>query len=302
MCSVLFLPVYSLFSCFRSSHAYHMCLVCSYLCTVCSNVSEALMLPYVFGSVLTCVQSVQMFQKLSCLPYVFGSVLACVQSAHMFQKLSYSLCRPCLCNNFSSDSNAFHCVLRLPKWQYTMLSFSLMRRHDHSHKLTSSCALRYYTVGIPFSDAYTYWTPLHALWYYTVGIPFWTSHKRQSLFFGHNHLSSTDEKSQYHVLQVMWSHIIITYMLRRGIWKYCTWRKWLGKFIMLLTFELSSSEKMALLHFPHCSRCNTCITREYKAGKGVPRYSRLMKWCLAPPLRIKLFLLTNIVPTYSTEL
>ena len=40
-----------------------------------------------------------------------------------------------------------------PQQQYTVLSFSLMRRHGHSHKLTSSRAPLYYTVGIPFSDA-----------------------------------------------------------------------------------------------------------------------------------------------------
>ena len=28
----------------------------------------------------------------------------------------------------------------------------------------------------------------------------------------------------------------------------------------------------------------TRVTREYKAGEGVPRYSRLINWCLAPPL------------------
>ena len=46
MCSILLLPVYSLFKCFRSSHACHM---------------------IVFGSVLACVQPVQMFQMLSCM-------------------------------------------------------------------------------------------------------------------------------------------------------------------------------------------------------------------------------------------
>ena len=58
-------------------------------------------------------------------------------------------------NNSSSD-RLFYVSLRsqAPKQQYTVLSFSsAMRRHGHSHKLTSSRALRYYTVGIPFSDA-----------------------------------------------------------------------------------------------------------------------------------------------------
>ena len=37
-------------------------------------------------------------------------------------------------------------------------------------------------------------------------------------------LSST-EKPQYCVLQVTWSHIIVTYVLWRGTCKHCTWRK-----------------------------------------------------------------------------
>ena len=114
MCSVVFMPVYSLFRCFRSSHTCHMCLI--------------LFLP---------VQSLLM---------------------HVFQKLSYLLCGLCL----SLSSLTLPQTVRLfnislcsqaPQQQYTVLSFSSMRRHGHSHKLTSSRALRYYTVGIPFSDA-----------------------------------------------------------------------------------------------------------------------------------------------------
>ena len=64
-----------------------------------------MVLLYVLYPAVACVQ---MFQKLSCLPYVFGSVLACAKSADMFQKLSYSLCGVCfITNNSSSDSNAF---------------------------------------------------------------------------------------------------------------------------------------------------------------------------------------------------
>ena len=33
----------------------------------------------------------------------------------------------------------------------------------------------------------------------------------------------------------------------------------------------------------------TRVTREYKAGEGVLSYSRLTNWCLALPLRLKLF-------------
>ena len=95
----------------------------SCLCIACSYVSEALML---------------------------GSVLACAKSAHVFQKLSYLLCRLCL--SLSSLISLLQTVRLFyvslhsqgPQQQYTELSFS-MRKHGHSHKLTSSCALRYYT-------------------------------------------------------------------------------------------------------------------------------------------------------------
>ena len=163
-------------------------LSCCCLCIVCSNVSEALIcLPCVFSSVLACVQSVQMFQKLSCLPYVFGSVLACVQSVEMFWWLLYLLydlypavacvqsvqmfqklsclphvsgCLICFADFVSVSSlitvpqtvTLFYISLRsqAPQRQYTVCSFSSMRRNGHSHKLTSSRALRYYTVGIPW--------------------------------------------------------------------------------------------------------------------------------------------------------
>ena len=89
---------------------------------------------------------------------VFGSVLACAKSDHVFQKLSYSLCGPCLSLS-SLYSTTLPQTVRLfdislhsqaPQQQYTVLSFSSMRRHGHSHKLISSHALRYCTVGIPF--------------------------------------------------------------------------------------------------------------------------------------------------------
>ena len=168
------------FQCFRSSHAYH----------------------YVFGSVLACVQCVQMFQKLSCLPQIYMCSCLCIVYSNVSEalmlpmcvgfcsclcivcsnlsealmlaicvhcfcsclckvcshKLSYSLCGLCLSLSLSSlitlpqTVRLFHVSLRsqAPQQQYTELSFSSMRRRSHSHKLTSSHALRYYTVGIPF--------------------------------------------------------------------------------------------------------------------------------------------------------
>ena len=127
---------------------------------------------YVFGSVLACVQ---MFKKLSCLPNVFGcvfacllsvqmfhachvfdSVLACAKSAYVFQKLSYLLCGLCL--SLSSLTlphtvRLFYISLRsllAPQQECTVLSFSLMWRHGHSHQLTSSHALRVLNYGHTF--------------------------------------------------------------------------------------------------------------------------------------------------------
>ena len=150
-----------------------------------------------------------MFQKLSCLPYVFGSVLACAKSAHQFQKLSYSLCGLCLSLSLlitlPQTVRLFYVLLHSQalQQQYTVLSFSLMQGHGHSHKLTSSRALWYYTVGV-LSQVHRpiICTPLHALHCMYCGITLWAylceplvkdSHKRLSLM----------EKPQYHMLQVM---------------------------------------------------------------------------------------------------
>ena len=83
------------------------------------------------------------------------------KSAHVFQKLSYSLCGLCLplfiTNNSSSDSKAFLCYIAFSgsptAVHHAFLFFKSMWRHGYSHKLTSSRALQYYTVDMPFSDA-----------------------------------------------------------------------------------------------------------------------------------------------------
>ena len=180
-----------------------------------------------------------MFQKFSCLPDVFDSVLAYAKPAHApvseallpafrtFSLSSLTLPQTVRVFNISLHSQT-------PQQQYTMLSFSSMRRHGHSHKLTSSRALRYYTLGIPF----------------------WTSRKRQPQKSKYNWKTTTcfnlrDHTFSYHYVRVT-----------RGIRKHCTWRKWLtyhsrSKFITLPTFELSSFREngfFVLLLFPRCSR------------------------------------------------
>ena len=97
-------------------------------------------------------------------------------SAHMFQKLSYSLCGLCLSLlsliTLPQTVRLFYVSLRsqAPKQQYTVLSFSSMRRHGHSHKTDL------------FNSLWAYLSQKHRpnLRYYTVGIPFGTSRKRQS--------------------------------------------------------------------------------------------------------------------------
>ena len=76
----------------------------------------------------------------------------CSKSDHMFQKLSYLLCKLCLSFVTITLSQAFlrFIVFSDSSTAYTMLSFSSMWRHGHSPKLTSSRALQYCTVGIPF--------------------------------------------------------------------------------------------------------------------------------------------------------
>ena len=79
---------------------------------------------------------------------MFSSVLACaIKSAHVFQELSSvftsrTLSLSFLTNNSSSDSKAFLRFIAFSgsPQQYTVRSFSSMRRHGHSHKLTSSRA------------------------------------------------------------------------------------------------------------------------------------------------------------------
>ena len=119
-------------------------------------------------------------QNPRCKLNVFGSVLACAKSDHVFQKLFYSLCGLCLSlfrhYNSSSDSNV-SLRSQAPQQQYTMLSFSSMRRNGHSHKL-----------------------------HVHYGIALWAYLSEPLIKDSHKHLSST-EKPQYHVLQVTRSHV-----------------------------------------------------------------------------------------------
>ena len=97
----------------RSCHACRCVWFCSYLCKVCSRVSEALLL------------------VLRTLSLSFPTNNPSSDSKAFLRFIA-----------FSGSPTPVHCAF-----------LSSMRRHGHSHKLISSRAPRYYTVRIPFSDA-----------------------------------------------------------------------------------------------------------------------------------------------------
>ena len=72
-------------------------------------------------------------------------VLTCAKSAHVFQKLSYSLCGLCLSLSplitLPQTVRLFYVSLRsqAPQQQYTVLSFSSMRRHGQSQTDLFTC-------------------------------------------------------------------------------------------------------------------------------------------------------------------
>ena len=88
----------------------------------------------------------KLYDKCLCLLYVFGSVLACaIKSAHVFQELSYSLRGLCLSLSslitLPQTVRLFYVSLRsqAPQQQYTVLSFSSMRRHGQSQTDPFTC-------------------------------------------------------------------------------------------------------------------------------------------------------------------
>ena len=134
--------------------------------------------------------------------------------------IPYLLCRLCL--SFSSLitlPQTLYVSLRsqAPQKQYSVLAWpksqtdgiTLWAYLSQMHR--PNLRYRYYTVGIPFSDAYR-----PNLRYYTEGIPFWTSCKRQSQMskFYRNIMGSNSRDHTF----------TITYVLRRGIWKDYTWK------------------------------------------------------------------------------
>ena len=125
----------------------------------------------------------------------------------------------------------FHCALRLPNSSTSCFPF-----------------LRCEAMA-----TVTNW-PLHVQY----GITLWANLSESLVKDNHKRLSSM-EKPHYRVLQVTWSHITVMYVLRKVYGNIvCEENGWLshGKFIILLTFELSSFREngfLVLLDFLRCS-------------------------------------------------
>ena len=152
-----------------------------------------------------------MFQKLSRLPYVFDSVLACAKPAHArvseallpaLQTLSLSYL-----TNSSSDSKAFQYFIAFsgsPTVHRAFLFFNV-KAWPQPQTVHFTC------------------TTSTTLWAY---------------------LSEPLVKDKFNRKTTI-LHASSYVITQRGIQKHCKWRKWLtyrsrGKFITLLTFELSS--------------------------------------------------------------
>ena len=130
-----------------------------------------------------------------------------------------------------------------------------MRRHGHS--LTSSRALRYYTVAY-LSQTHR---PIafHCMHY---GITLRAYNSEPLVKDSHKSLSTTEKphntacsKSRDHTFPLRTCYGEVYRNIAREV-KWLTYRS-RGKFITLITFELSSFREkgfVILLHFPHCSR------------------------------------------------
>ena len=96
-----------------------------------------------------------MFEKLACLPYVFDSVLACAKPAHarvseaflpaLWTLSVFSLTLP-------QTVRLFNVSLLLRLVHRAFLLFDA-KAWPQSQTDLFTCTIRYYTVGIPFSDA-----------------------------------------------------------------------------------------------------------------------------------------------------
>ena len=144
---------------------------------------------------------------------MFCSVLVCAKSAHVFQKLSYSFCRLCLSfltnTNSSSGSKAFlRFIAFLGSPNSSKLWFFFLwckgMASGHSHKLTTSRGLRYYTVGHTLNSQMHRPIPLHCMHY---GITLWAYLSEPLVNDKHKHLSLM-EKPHFTVCSKSCNHAL----------------------------------------------------------------------------------------------
>ena len=124
-----------------------------------------------------------------------------VQSDHVFQKLSYSLCGTCLSlsslysRTLPQTVRLFDVSLRsqAPEQQYTILSFSWVRRHGHRHGQSQTDL---FTCTMVLHCGHTFLRRIDLIY----GIALWAYLSALLVKDHHKCLSST-EKPQYRVLQ-----------------------------------------------------------------------------------------------------
>ena len=169
----------------------------------------------------------------------FGRSLTLQTLAPSFLTNKSSLRQAFLCFIAFSDSpTAAHCDL------------SSMQRHGHSHKLTSSCALQYRTMGAYLSQTHR---PI-ALHCMHNGLTPWAYFSKPLVKTVTNiyvrwNITMSCAPTRDHILRTCYGEVYKNVAQENG-WLSC-------KFIMLLSFELSSFRENSfsvLLYFPCCSR------------------------------------------------
>ena len=133
-------------------------------------------------------------------------------------------------------------VLFLPVQSLLMCFRSSLTRFADFSLITLPQTLRLFYVPLRSQAPQQQYT-VHCMHY---SITLWAYLSEPLIKDSHQHLNTMKKPTLPHA-QVTWSHIIITYVLWRGIRKHCMWRKWLtwSRFITLLTFELSSFREIA---------------------------------------------------------
>ena len=147
-----------------------------------------------------------------------------VQSAHVFQKFSYSLCRLCLSLSSlitlrCSDSKAFVQFIAFSGSPTAVHRnfLSLMQRHGHS-TLEPRLSIPDFVSQLWFFSKAARQNLDGKPGFEANGITLWAYLSEPVVKDSHKRLRSM----QHCMFQVTWSHITVTYVLRRGVQKHCT--------------------------------------------------------------------------------